>query len=543
MVYKESLEFESAIVYFKRAHDANPEDPIIISNLATTMSRNDRVPEAMELSQKLMKLAKNKNSAHSHTANFEATTEYSLGTIVAPYNRTSEVGKKGHLAGMHTKVKQGPSPDKPKKCPEKSKKSSGRSLRLSYLDAEDVELDVIEIIDPESYFGKSSPNVNGPQSKLEKYGIGSIPLRFIDKQTVAITIKDVYMEGAGGVTYTDCEVYAIIGLNTDIPRDYSGKAESTEYIKTPVVNLLHPSISNYYHWTAEGATRLLLSLDYFVGTKTSPGVEPNARFLLPSKITSPAVHEFLKTFKIKLKHPPIIYEPKINKRYKFKKLHRIEWMQLNKDDEDQNDLWSDYLPSRLAIERLREATLAHQAKRATKIYPEVIYLGRHGVREVGEQEILVGMLKKRFGKNFYTHDIDVAGSKKRTKPLKRLTLQDQLDIFQNAKIVIGAHGAGLVNMVYAQRNITVVEFPMKPHCNRCFGYIAMALDIDYWVVPEVNTFYHLKYSMNQKKAQAVMDVVEEAMKRKGTTKQLTKRKGKIAVPGSNADDNDTHDEL
>ena len=568
MVYKESLEFDSAIVYFQRAHDVNPDDPVVLSNLATTMSRNDRVPEAMAMSQKLLKLAKEKEHLSAMSDDFEATTEYSLGTIVAPFNRSSEVGKQGHLNGMLAKVARGPPPVSPKKCKKGGKKgkkskskskSQGRVLRLNYLDADDVELDVIEIIETDSYFGQDGPNVHGSKKKLDKYGVGAIPLRFIDKQTISVTIRDVFVEGAGGVMYTDCEVYAVIGLNTDIPRDYTGKASTTESIGTPVVSLLHPSISNYYHWTAEGATRLLLSLDHFIGTKNSPGVEPEARLLIPSKITSPAVHEFLELFGVKLKHKPIIYDPKMGKRYKFKKLHRIDWVQLNNDDPEQNDLWSDYLPSRLALDRLREAAAAHQAARRAKAkakapprqYPEVIYLGRHGVREVAEEQILVKMLQRRFGDNFYTHDIDTSNRKrKRSTPRAKLTLQDQMDLFEHAKIVIGAHGAGIVNMVYTASNLTVVEFPMRPHCNRCFGYLSMALGVDYWVVPEVNTFYHLKYAMSKKKAKAVMDTVEEAMARRGITEQLTTRKGKIDLPGTRArsadgddDDDEEHDEL
>jgi hypothetical protein len=44
----------------------------------------------------------------------------------------------------------------------------------------------------------------------------------------------------------------------------------------PVISLLHPTINNYYHWTAEGATRLLLSLDYYFGDDDVGGVEEEA---------------------------------------------------------------------------------------------------------------------------------------------------------------------------------------------------------------------------------------------------------------------------
>lgn len=65
------------------------------------------------------------------------------------------------------------------------------------------------------------------------------------------------------------------------------------------------------------------------------------------------------------------------------------------------------------------------------------------------------------------------------------TLGDQISLFGGAKLLIGPHGAGLSNMVFAAQDASVLEFPMDPHCNRCFGYMAMALNLDYWVVPEV----------------------------------------------------------
>ena len=42
------------------------------------------------------------------------------------------------------------------------------------------------------------------------------PLRFLDKDTLAVTIKNVYVEGIQGVMYTDCEVYLPIGLVSDV---------------------------------------------------------------------------------------------------------------------------------------------------------------------------------------------------------------------------------------------------------------------------------------------------------------------------------------
>lgn len=41
--------------------------------------------------------------------------------------------------------------------------------------------------------------------------VGAVPLDFVDKQTIAITIHDVFVEGATGIMYTECEVRCAAG--------------------------------------------------------------------------------------------------------------------------------------------------------------------------------------------------------------------------------------------------------------------------------------------------------------------------------------------
>lgn len=54
------------------------------------------------------------------------------------------------------------------------------------------------------------------------------------------------------------------------------------------------------------------------------------------------------------------------------------------------------------------------------------------------------------------------------------------------------------------------------HCvSARYRYVAMALGIDYWIVPEVSTFYHLKYEMSKKKAKATLITLRAVLKEKG----------------------------
>ena len=60
----------------------------------------------------------------------------------------------------------------------------------------------------------------------------------------------------------------------------------------------------------------------------------------------------------------------------------------------------------------------------------------------------------------------------------------------------------------------MIEFPLDPHVDRCYGYMAMALGQDYWLVPQVSAFYHLSYKMDQSKADAVVRLVQHVMKKR-----------------------------
>ena len=43
----------------------------------------------------------------------------------------------------------------------------------------------------------------------------------------------------------------------------------------------------------------------------------------------------------------VAYEPGPRSRYRFDTLHRLQWAQPDTADPEQNDLWSDYLPSQV----------------------------------------------------------------------------------------------------------------------------------------------------------------------------------------------------
>ena len=66
---------------------------------------------------------------------------------------------------------------------------------------------------PHSFLFKGTANTNTYDGTVP-----DTPNLFIDKETIAVSIKHAYVEGVSGTIYTDCEVYPIFGFNTDVSR-------------------------------------------------------------------------------------------------------------------------------------------------------------------------------------------------------------------------------------------------------------------------------------------------------------------------------------
>ena len=67
-------------------------------------------------------------------------------------------------------------------------------------------------------------------------------------------------------------------------------------------------------------------------------------------------------------------------------------------------------------------------------------------------------------------------------------------------------------MLFAPRSATVIEFEHVPHVDRVFGSIAMALGLDYWLVPEVSTHLFRNYTMTAAGVHAIMDLVQHVIR-------------------------------
>jgi hypothetical protein len=64
--------------------------------------------------------------------------------------------------------------------------------------------------------------------------------------------------------------------------------------------------------------------------------------------------------------------------------------------------------------------------------------------------------------------------------LSKLSLDDQIGLFQNARMVIGPHGAGLANIVFARPGTILYELLPDHYINPCVNQLAQLRQVHYW---------------------------------------------------------------
>ena len=74
-------------------------------------------------------------------------------------------------------------------------------------------------------------------------------------------------------------------------------------------------------------------------------------------------------------------------------------------------------------------------------------------------------------------------------------------------------------MLFAPRNASVIELSLQPNVNRCFGYMAMSLELDYWLVPQMSSSYHGHYTAHEAGVEAVVRVVHRVMQGADLTRE------------------------
>ncbi|KAJ3291020.1 hypothetical protein HDU79_002734 [Rhizoclosmatium sp. JEL0117] len=329
----------------------------------------------------------------------------------------------------------------------------------------------------ETYGSLSDPTFVGPV--IPKY-----PRLFHERFVYLIHHPSAYLTGHPGIVHGHCTLYT--GgkhANVDI-RSFQSSSE-THIITIPhrTAHIIVHQIRNYYHWLVESLPKLLLLQTHLLSLPNNEDI----KILLPEKGIARWIDATLALPEFDaVRDRFIYYDHPTTARYYFPKgLYEVDWIHPAVDVHRSLDknAWGVFWPPRMVLETTRE--FWHGALKRRGMFPTVermrgsiVYVSREGTVRGFPNE---GML-------------------------------EQARVFAGAKVVVGSHGAGLVNYVYTQPGAVLVMVPMDPHVEFCFGHLVAAFGGRHYVVTEVpGAHYFGTYAALTREQMEVMgDTIERA---------------------------------
>eukprot|EP00041_Stephanoeca_diplocostata_P038695 m.1543946 g.1543946 ORF g.1543946 m.1543946 type:complete len:669 (+) comp25256_c0_seq48:146-2152(+) len=239
---------------------------------------------------------------------------------------------------------------------------------------------------------------------------------------------------------------------------------------------------NYYHWLCEGLVRILYA-------RQELSDNSDLKVLVPGPMAR-HVQETLELLEIG-DDRILQFEYSPNTMYQFNNnVTIIDWMHPLVDVHkslSEHDAWAPvYQPKgglQLVRDTFHEILRARDKFAAADEATDIVFVSRvQKVRTITNEKALVDILRRDVGSS---HRVVVHTGKE--------SILDQAAMFQRATLVIGAHGAGLSNLVFCRPGTRVMLFPMDPHVDHTYGHMCAALGLPHWIVSEIASFYYTDY--------------------------------------------------
>eukprot|EP00047_Mylnosiga_fluctuans_P008738 m.8583 g.8583 ORF g.8583 m.8583 type:complete len:699 (+) comp2308_c0_seq1:19-2115(+) len=351
------------------------------------------------------------------------------------------------------------------------------------------------------YLHAATPhNGIGPVSVLNLTGAMTATMLFPDKHTLAVTVKGAYKQGLFGHVGAGCDVFAIYGSNTDLPRDFLGPDVPAVKLAERAIDATHVSIDNFSHMLLDVLPRLVMALEHFQSR-----FEDLPTVLLPPETVAPLFWKAIRAFQLDEQFTPIAYEPRAGARHDIDELYRIDFVTPPdvRTDKTHRNLWFDYFPSKMILHRVRDLVLARRRQLTTRY--RVVYVSRTGVRSVDREDLLIAKLRAAFGKDFFALNLDAF-------PPGADPFLAQFDVFAHAEVILGPHGAGLSNIVACERPATVLEFSVQPYHNYAYAHHAGVYGLRYMLDDKISSSNFMgTYTMTDAHATELVGVVESIL--------------------------------
>jgi hypothetical protein len=192
---------------------------------------------------------------------------------------------------------------------------------------------------------------------------------------------------------------------------------------------------NYHHWLIECLARIKYLNDF--------DRQKKLKVIVPNNMSN-FQKDSLKLFDIPEEN--LIY---MNKNYRFKKLY---FPSLGNFSPDEIFWLRNHIFSKLNI-----------IPRAEKKY----YISRNDANQrrlSNEKEIIEILINQGF----------------EILELSKISFEEQVKIFSQAKIIIAPHGAGMTNMIFSPSECTMIELAPNDQVNHCFWLLANVINLKYY---------------------------------------------------------------
>ncbi len=123
--------------------------------------------------------------------------------------------------------------------------------------------------------------------------------------------------------------------------------------------------------------------------------------------------------------------------------------------------------------------------------------------------IYISRKKARLRRTINEKSFDLELSKRgfETFDLEGLSLQQQIEIFFNAKLIIATHGAGFTNLIFSNKDLTFLEIFSKKYGSKDFIRIANILNLQRFEYRENNEFIWQYFYINLPKILPKIDEI------------------------------------
>jgi len=159
-------------------------------------------------------------------------------------------------------------------------------------------------------------------------------------------------------------------------------------------------------------------------------------------------------------------------------------------------LFDTYRPPDEILKEYRDVMLKHYAPTDRPTERAIVYLQRVGPRRLEYDEDLIKRLKE-----LYPSLVIFTGEEKDL----------QADVFLNAKLIFGPHGAGFANMLYVPSDCIIYEIGMNVEDN-FFGSLATTFNLKrYYKDPELKVRYYCKMYLDKYKTDLILLNIERLL--------------------------------